>query len=162
MTAHPNAIVGPKLLFPPEPDGTIRIQSAGGRYDAAKRPYHRFLGLSDSHRAVQDEEQVGWTTGAAIALPRSLWDALGGFDEAYQRAYFEDVDLCERAKRMGAEIWYAPECQFIHKVGQSMSEDNILASIKAGRSFQHNRALFHQRWDSFIEPDVASIMSPGT
>lgn len=162
VSRHPKAIIGPKLIFPIENDQEPRIQSAGGFYDAAKRPYHRYFGMLASHKAVNTEQQVGWTTGAAIAVPRGLWNALNGFDELYQRAYFEDVDLCERAKRLGAEIWYAPECVFTHKVGQSMQESDMVASFKAARTFQHNRALFHQRHDAFIEPDIASIMSPNT
>lgn len=131
-------------------------------YDGGKHPYHRFLGFRSDYKLAQEEEQVAWTTGAAIAVPRALWDALGGFDEAYKRAYFEDVNLCEQAKVVGAEIWYVPDAVFTHHVGKSTGEGTRLEQFNAMRAFQANRLLFHSRWDDSIVPDIASILSPGT
>jgi GT2 family glycosyltransferase len=135
------------------------IQSVGGGYDGGKHPFHWYLGYSTKHPMVDVEREVGWVTGAAIALPTSLFRRLGGFDPVYERAYFEDVDLCERAKKAGAEIWYAP---FTHYVGQSTQTVDEMTGMLAARSFQQNRARYHKRWDETITPDIASVLSPNT
>ena len=98
-------IVGPKLLFP---DGSV--QSVGGLYDAGKGPFHRCLGWSNpADPRLNRRERVSWTTGAALAIRRELFAQVGGFDTGYVRGYFEDVDLCERVKAAGLEVWYCPE-----------------------------------------------------
>ncbi len=134
----------------------------GGLYDGGKHPYHRYIGFRRDYKLAQEEAQVAWTTGAAISIPHGLWDALGGFDEAYQRGYFEDVDLCERAKLLGAEIWYVPAVVFTHYVGKSTGQDSgdMEEQFRRARMFQHNRWLFHKRWDAHIVPDVPVIFEP--
>ena len=74
---------------------------------------------------------------------------VNGFDPAYKRGYFEDVDLCEKAKARGYEIRYRPESSFEHSVGTS---GGIPAHI-----FKENSMLFHSRWDSRIKPDTNFI-----
>ena len=157
---HPNAVLGPKLIFPPT-DGIARIQSAGGLYDSGKHPFHRYIGSKADWSGVNIEERVAWTTGAAIAMPKTLFEALGGFDEGFVRGYFEDVDLCERAKQAGAEIWYVPSACFIHATGQSTAAQDEDEKVRFARTFQHNRQRFHVRWDSVIEPDIGAVLQPG-
>jgi N-acetylglucosaminyl-diphospho-decaprenol L-rhamnosyltransferase len=43
---------------------------------------------------------VAAVSGAFLAVPRPLWDALGGFDERFF-LYGEDVDLCMRSTALG-------------------------------------------------------------
>ena len=54
---------------------------------------------------------------AALALRRSVFEALGGFDEAFYPAWFEDVDLARRLADRGqpaargadrARLWAGP------------------------------------------------------
>jgi GT2 family glycosyltransferase len=63
---------------------------------------------------------VEQAAGAALAVRRSAFDRIGGFDEAYVPAWYEDVDLCERLRREGA-IRYLPEARFRHRGGESAS-----------------------------------------
>jgi GT2 family glycosyltransferase len=125
-------IVGAKLLFP---DG--RVQNAGGFLDGRCQPFHRGLGYSNHRYAeVNTPEFVSWTTGAALAVRRDLFNQLGGFDTLYGRGYFEDVDMCMRAHEAGFKVWYEPRCVFIHTVGTS-----------GGSSmFGKNAAIFRERW----------------
>jgi N-acetylglucosaminyl-diphospho-decaprenol L-rhamnosyltransferase len=56
---------------------------------------------------------VDWVFGAAMLLPRQVFDAVGGMDERY-RLYYEDVDLAWRLRRTGWRTWMFPELCFVH------------------------------------------------
>ncbi len=121
------------------------------------------MGYGSSLKTVYEDAQVTWTTGAAIAMPTELFRALNGFDEIYQRGYFEDVDLCMRARyQFESEIWYIADSVFTHYAGQSTSPQSLDESLIATRSFMHNKMIFHKRWDDYIEPECNSILSPTT
>ncbi len=53
---------------------------------------------------------------AALAVRREAFARLGGFDEAFVPAWFEDVDLCARLHAEGT-ILYWPESRFLHGGG---------------------------------------------
>lgn len=57
---------------------------------------------------------------AALALTRAAFDAVGGFDEGYYPAWFEDVDLARRLAARGLRVVYAPESVFVHRGGGSV------------------------------------------
>lgn len=139
---HANiGIIGPKLVI------GDAVQSCGGLYGGNRGPFHRYLGWSADDWRVNVREKVSWMTGAALAVRRELFFKVGGFDVVYERGYFEDVDLCEKVKEAGFEIWYCPESVFEHKVGSS---GGIPAHI-----FKANSLKFHARWDAKIKPDTA-------
>lgn len=125
-------IVGARLLFP-----TGGVQSAGGTWDAAAQPVHRCLGYSNPNIGEAAEAaEVDWTTGAAIAVRASVFEQLHGFDERYERGYFEDCDLCLRVRGMGYKVVYQPGCTFIHTVGTSGGSPY----------FTKNALRFKQQW----------------
>jgi len=63
---------------------------------------------------------VEQAAGAALAVRRSALAEIGGFDEAYVPAWYEDVDLCDRLRREGT-IRYLPDARFRHRGGESAS-----------------------------------------
>lgn len=95
-----------------------RIWYGGGRWS-------RTLGLA-WHRAIGRDEASGadpagptdWVTGCALAVRAPLWERLGGLDEGYY-IYAEDLDLCLRARDLGAAIRYIPETLVWHAVSAS-------------------------------------------
>ena len=151
-------IVGPKLIFSNKDVHRLNetqvkieysIQSCGGLYDAGKGPYHRYLGWATDDWRVNCSERISWTTGAALAIRRELFYKVGGFDIAYERGYFEDVDLCEKVKAESYEVWYCPNSVFEHSVA---STGGIPAHI-----FKANSLRFHERWNDKITPDTTAI-----
>lgn len=108
-------IVGLRLLFP-----NNTIQSVGGVFDMADQPHHdHFLASNLHHPLVAQPHQVDWVTGAAIAIRTGLFVKLNGFDEGYVRGYFEDVDICLRAKELGYSTWVQPQATMIHSAGST-------------------------------------------
>ena len=59
-------------------------------------------------------------TGAVLAVGVDAWRALGGFAET-QFMYAEDLDLCWRARRLGWEVHFVAEAEFIHLGNASAS-----------------------------------------
>lgn len=57
---------------------------------------------------------------AALAIRREVLLAVGGFDERFHPAWFEDVDLATRLKDAGELLLYWPASQFEHGLGQSV------------------------------------------
>lgn len=49
-----------------------------------------------------------------FALPRELYQQLGGFDTTYPRAAAEDREFCDRWLQYGNKMLYAPEVQVYH------------------------------------------------
>jgi len=62
--------------------------------------------------------QTDWVGGASIMIRREVFEQVGLLDEGYF-LYYEEVDLCLRARRAGWTCWYVPESVIIHIVGQS-------------------------------------------
>lgn len=76
-----------------------------------------------SYRYYQGQEpiEVGFVSGAAMMIKKSVFDELNGFDERFF-LYFEDVDLCLRAQKAGFKVVYLPTVQITHLSGQSQKE----------------------------------------
>ena len=64
-------------------------------------------------------QEVDWVSGAALAIRRSVFEKVGGFDEKFFM-YFEDQDLCERVRKTGQQIIILPEQKVVHFGGQSL------------------------------------------
>ena len=69
-------------------------------------------------RADSDVVVYDWVSGGAIFLKKSDFESLQGFDEQFF-LYFEDADLCVRAKMRGISIALDPSLQLKHKGGKS-------------------------------------------
>lgn len=73
--------------------------------------HHRYLD-EDRTRPFEVEQPAA----AALAVRRDLFLELGGFDERFVPAWFEDVDLCLRLSWHGP-IVFRPEARFAHVGG---------------------------------------------
>jgi len=69
-------------------------------------------------------EPLEWTSGGGLFVARATFLDLGGFDTDYF-LYFEDTDLCIRAKKRGIVVTKTPECRLFHKGGQSFSRPDV-------------------------------------
>lgn len=61
---------------------------------------------------------VDWVSGASMILRRTMLEEIGLLDEGLF-TYFDDLDLCLRARRAGWETWFVPESRVIHLEGAS-------------------------------------------
>lgn len=63
---------------------------------------------------------VDQPAAACLMVSREALEALGGFDENFHPAWFEDVDLCRRIHDRGARILFQPAARFLHHGGYSL------------------------------------------
>ena len=85
-------------------DDPSRMDSAGDGYLRAGGAFKRGHGGRSEDYA--ESREVFGACGAAFAVRREVFDALGGFDESFFMVY-EDVDLSYRAQLLGHRCWYA-------------------------------------------------------
>ena len=143
-------LVGSQLLAS---DG--RLQEAGGMIfsDASAGNYGRFCDPEDPRFGfVRD---VDYCSGAAIAVRRSLFVEIGGFDRRYLPAYYEDADLAFEVRSRGLRVVYQPASRIMHTEGVSSGRDPG-EGVKAHQVV--NQGVFAAKWT----PVLASHPAPGT
>lgn len=130
LDRHPAAgIVGGRTL---RPDGTVEPSSCWGR-PTLWSWFCFAAGLSTAFhgtRLFDPESLGGWArdtarevdvvTGCLLAVDRSTWDRLGGFDERFFM-YGEDADLSLRAWASGFRPRITPDAEAVHAIGKSSS-----------------------------------------
>jgi GT2 family glycosyltransferase len=57
--------------------------------------------------------KVAWVTGCGMMIRRDCFQQLGGFDPDYF-LYYEDVDLCRRARAIGRAVCHEPALHIVH------------------------------------------------
>jgi O-antigen biosynthesis protein len=133
--------VGARLLYP---DG--RLQHCGVVIGLGGAAGHLFVGL-DGHGAgyldmAVTTRECAAVTGACLATRRTVFDQLGGFDEALG-IDLNDIDYCLRAQRSGLRVLYESGAELIHHESPSRGTagdvrdivhfiDRWQASISAG------------------------------
>lgn len=125
---------GTKIFWP----GTDLIQHAGGRVYPNGMTDH--WGKMESDRGQHDiPRDCDYVTGAGFAVRRDTLEALGGFDEDYFPAYFEELDLCTRIRRrLGLRVSYRPDAVLDHHESVSLGAD----SPRFRRMYQRMRMIY--------------------
>lgn len=75
-------------------------------------------------------EPVPTVSGAAMAMTRAGFDALGGFDEGYF-LHVEDIDICKRARLAGGRVIFQPHAIVRHIGATSAASPFIVERHKA-------------------------------
>ncbi len=64
--------------------------------------------------------EVDWVSGAAMAVRREVWQAVGPLDEDY-RFYCQDLHLCAAAREAGWHVEVIPSFEVIHHHGATIT-----------------------------------------
>jgi N-acetylglucosaminyl-diphospho-decaprenol L-rhamnosyltransferase len=70
--------------------------------------------------SLDEPADVEQPAAACLMVRASVFDALGGFDEQFYPAWFEDVDFCRRLRDAGYRLRYEPRATFVHHGGVAM------------------------------------------
>jgi len=108
---------------------------------------------------------VDYCSGAFLMVRGDLLRTLGGFDDAYAPAYYEEVDLCLRIQAAGFRVLYDPAIVLTHfEYGSSRSLRAASALMRANRSVlsaQHSAALRGRLVDRRHTATAANFASRG-
>jgi GT2 family glycosyltransferase len=140
-------VVGAKLLFP---DG--RIQHAGVVVGFGGIAGHVYRRSPSDHGGYRDRlavaHEITAVTGACIAVERSKFDSIGGFDAENVAVDLSDIDLCLRIRELGLTNMWTPESVLIHRQSASRGVD-----ADPFVSYRKERTYFAQRWLEAIRDD---------
>lgn len=92
-------------------------------------PVNRRFRLRDLDPAV--EREVEQPAGAFLMLRRQALEAVGGLDEGFRPAWFEDVDLCRRLYDAGYTLRYTPRASARHGGGHSVAKLSLQTRLNA-------------------------------
>jgi len=108
------AVCGCKILYP---DGRT-LWHAGGIVHPNGMTNH--LGKDEQDSGQYDQvREIDYASGCAVAVRREFLERSGGFNEDYWPGYYEEVDLCWRARRLGRQVVYVPRAVVYHHESQS-------------------------------------------
>ncbi len=148
-------IIGPKIYFAPgfeyhreaynkNENGKV-IWYSGGEIDWNNLIFSH-LGVDNVDKGQFDKTiETDFISGCAMFIKKDVFNSIGFFDKRYF-LYLEDVDLCERARRAGFELFYEPKALVWHK--------NASATGKPGSKIHiyyltRNRLIFGYSYSSW-------------
>ncbi len=137
-------MVGGKLL---NADGTV--QEAGGimRSDGWGEPY----GRGDDADLPQYNwvREVDVVIGACFMVRAAAWTAVGGFDDAYAPAYYEEFDLAFMLRAQGWRVMYQPASVVTHFDASSYGLE------QRARHSVRNHSRFCEKWGAILAAQPA-------
>lgn len=148
-------IVGARLLYP---DSTLQhagvVMGLGGPGD------HPLLGLDNHEPGYLYRAQLGQNfsavAGACLLVRKSVYDAVGGMDEAQFGVSYSSSDFCLRVGQSGQRIVWTPLATLLHESGASQKAqlDPLNQEQKIQR-FAREQTAMYQRWPDIIANDPA-------
>ncbi|MCK4514382.1 MAG: glycosyltransferase family 2 protein [Spirochaetaceae bacterium] len=153
---YPRAgIIGPRLEWP---DGTPQIscfkfpspmsELIGA---AGTGVVTRLLARYNVPLPVVDRDSVApWTSFACVLIRRAVFEHIGPMDEGYFM-YFEDVDLCRRARNAGYDVLNFPSARVVHLQGQSSGrEERALRRQRLPVYYYHSRSWYYRKFHGYV------------
>jgi GT2 family glycosyltransferase len=147
MDQNPKAgIAGSRLE---EPDGTALVSAF--RFFTPISEFESSIRLALVTRALRnwraplpvpvEASEAEWVSGTSTIIRREVFRDIGLLDEGYY-TYFEDVDFCYNARRMGWQTWYVPRSRVVHLEGQSTGIATKILTRRPPYLFEARRRYF--------------------
>ena len=137
-------LAGSKLIYP---DGLL--QEAGGIVWGSGDPWNYGRRANPFDPRYSYARVCDYISGAAIMIPKALWEEVGGFSREFMPAYFEDTDLAFKVKNAGKKVVYVPQSVVVHYEGMSNGTDHT-ASSGLKRYQEVNRPKFKKKWSALF------------
>jgi GT2 family glycosyltransferase len=131
--------VGPKIL---NLNGSVQEAGSIIWNDGTTLPYA--FGASPFLPEVNFVRETDYVSGAFLMTPKKVFRKLGGFDERFKPAYYEDTDYCVRLHKAGLKVVYNPSSLAVHLLHASAQSSDEVRKL-----MQKNRTRFkktHAKW----------------
>lgn len=143
-------VLGARLLYPND-----RVQHAGIIMGALNgEPLHEGLRVAEDQRGPLDRwvrrRPATAVTGAFMAVRRTVFDQVGGFDAENFAVSCNDVDFCLRVGAAGWTVLYSPELVLRHH--ESLSRGHANTEAKQKRVAAEMERLL-ARWSGYARLD---------
>jgi len=138
-------VVGPKQLLP---DGTIHEAGLLIDRDGSTVPRGRYQPGDDAR--FEQVRRVDQVSGAALMVRKAVFDAVRGFDLAYEPGGGEDAELCLRIGRAGFATCCVPAARVV-----LAAEPEGAAGVP-----EVQRALLARRWRTYLSIGVHDASDP--
>jgi GT2 family glycosyltransferase len=132
--------VGGRIVLP---DGTLQEAGSIIWRDGTCSGYAR--GRAPTDAELMFRRDVDFCSGAFLLTPRDVWDRLGGFDERYAPAYYEETDYCVRLWQAGYRVVYEPDAVVPHYEFGSAADD-----AEALERQRRNLSVFRERHRAWL------------
>jgi GT2 family glycosyltransferase len=136
------------------------VAPLGSRWDIASAKHRAWVkpdGLPGEAPAPCDV-----VSGFLFACRKQIWEQVGGFDEFYAPASWEEVDFCTAVRAAGGRCYAIAGVAFRHEWGVSRRQPPWARAHWDGRSetwrsiHRRNRRHFMQKWASHPVAAVAA------
>jgi N-acetylglucosaminyl-diphospho-decaprenol L-rhamnosyltransferase len=154
-------VAGPRILYP---DGRLQLTARRevglvsglfGRTSLLTRLFPKSSLVKSQFPAVTDSTRptpVDWVAGMCMILRRSTLEEIGPLDERFFM-YFEDTDLCRRAREANWSVFYLPQIEVVHEVGASS-----YSKPKAIWLLHKSAFLYHRKHGAHGPLDILSLL----
>jgi len=120
------SIVGPLLI---DAGGKIQADCFGDRRTPLSTIRKKIYEQNEQPAGADGEIfATDWISGGAMLVRRDVFEKIGGFDEKFFM-YFEDVDLCLRAKKQDYKVAVCPAARVFHESGKSFGSEREKKSL---------------------------------
>ena len=127
-------VITGKVFLTEAPD---RLWAVGGTF-TGRRVVE--LGAGEPDVGAYDDARLDFVYGCAMVMRADVFRDVGGFDERFF-LYYEDIDLCLRARAAGWGIGIAPDAHLLHEGSKSTRDEPSVKVYHHARS----RMLFFSR-----------------
>ena len=103
------------------------------------------------HLMLNTRHDMTAVTAACLAIRKSVFEEVGGFDETY-RVTYNDVDLCLRLYDKGYQNLYTPYARLLHHESISVGLPEEIAKRDTAE-FRDAQKRFVSQWKKYVEHD---------
>jgi N-acetylglucosaminyl-diphospho-decaprenol L-rhamnosyltransferase len=159
-------IAGPRIL---DSDGELQLSARReisaisgflGRTSLLTRLFPKSSLVKSQFPAVTEGSRptsVDWVSGACMAISRDAIQQIGPLDERFFM-YFEDADLCRRARAAGWLVYYLPHIEIVHQTGaSSRSKPKAVWLLHKSAFLYHRKHGAHGPFDVFSAAVLAGL-----
>ena len=150
LDAHPGTAAVGSLII----DSSHRVLEFGSSFDGYS-PKSLDRGRRFEELAHEGLRDVPYVSACSLLIRRDVFESIGGFDEAYYPAYFEDADLALRLWAAGYAVKATPSSVVVH------AESSSTTTAQREITFARTHGIFQERWNGQLPElnDGATLLS---